>query len=185
MILPSVRTFEDAPATGSILTYAEWNAALYDTVNLILNPPMVQLQHTAVQSIPPGAWTALQFQTEIIDTEGMHSTTVNNSRVTPKTPGWYMGFFGMSFAGTSTSGKRQGVPRKNGNMSNTVTYGRHDVQPTQSGAVFRGYRFFMPFNGTTDYVEVAVWQNSGGALNTNVISAQDYPELTLRWWKTL
>lgn len=184
MIVPSVRTFVDAPDPNSILTYADWNAALYDTVSLILNPPMVQLQHTVVQSIPNQTWTALQFQTEIIDTEGMHSLTVNNTRVTPKTPGWYMGFFGMSWT-NNTLGKRQVVPRKNGNMSNTVTYGRTDVQPTNSGMVFRGFRFFMPFNGTTDYVEVAVWQNTGAALNTNVAGPQDYPELTLRWWKTL
>lgn len=184
MIVPSVRTFVDAPDPNSILTYADWNATLYDTVSLILNPPMVQLQHTTTISVPNNTWTALPFQTEIIDTEGMHSTTTNNTRVTPKTPGWYIGYFGMSWSGT-TAGKRQVVPRKNGNLSNTVTYGRNDVQPTNSGAVFRGFRFFMPFNGTTDYVEVAVWQNTGVGLSTISINVEDSPELTMRWWKTL
>lgn len=182
--VPPLKTFVDAPDRASILIYAEWNAALFDSVSLMLNPPMVQLQHTTAISVPNTTWTALPFQTEVIDTESIHSLTTNPSRVTPKTPGWYIGHFGMSWA-TNTAGKRHAVPRKNGTLNNATTYGRVDWLPTSSGAVNRGFRFFMPFNGTTDYVEVAVFQSSGAALSTFAASTQDYAELTMRWWKTL
>lgn len=182
MLVPTVRTFTDPPDPTSILTYAEWNATLYDTVNLVLNPPMVHVRQAVTQSIPNSTWTPLTFDTEIIDTEGIHSTATTPSRITPKTPGWYMGWFGGSWV-NNTAGTRAVSPRKNGNMA--VSYGRMDWRPVAGGTVLKGLRFWMPFNGTTDYVEVIAWQSSGGALNTWATGDEVYPEMFLRWWRTL
>lgn len=185
MQIPTVRTFVDRPNPAAILTYAEWNATLYDALFMMLNPPMVHVQQRVAQSIPNSAWTALTFDSEIIDTEGAHSTATNPSRVTPKTPGWYVGWFGASWA-SNTTGRRHILPRKNGSLLVSAgSYGRVDWRPTASGTVQKGFRFWMPFNGTTDYVDLAVLQTSGGSLSTFVTTEDLYPELYLRWKRTL
>lgn len=183
--VPAVRTFVDAPDPNSFLTYADWNAALFDTLSLILNPPMVHLQQQVAQSIANNTLTAITFDTEVIDTEGVHSTSTNPSRVTPKTPGWYMGWFGCSWATTST-GRRLVMMRKNGTGTGSAgTFGRVDWRPTSAGNAQKGFRFFQYFNGTTDYVELMVYQSSGAALSTFTGAPEVYPELFMRWWKTL
>lgn len=183
--VPPVRTFADKPDPTSILTYAEWNAALYDTLMLVFNPPMVHVRQTLSQSIPNNAWTALTFDLEIIDTEGSHGTT-NPTRVTPKTPGWYMGWFGASWVASSVVGTRAVTPRKNGNMAVSAgSYGRMDWRGMTGGPAVKGMRFWMPFNGTTDYVELMSFQSSGAALGTFIGAEEVYPELYLRWWRTL
>lgn len=183
--VPTVRTFKDKPDPESILTYAEWNASLYSALSMILNPPMVHVQQKTAQTIANNSFTGLNFDTEVIDTEGVHSLTVNPSRITPKTPGWYMGWFGASWANNVT-GRRIVQPRKNGSLLVSAgTYGRVEWRPTASGTTQKGFRFWMPFNGTTDYLEAAVWQNSGASLATFVANDEVYPELYLRWWRTL
>lgn len=185
MIVPTARTFADHPDPSSILTYAEWNATLYDTLSLILNPPMVQVQQTVAQSFPNGTLTAITFNTEVIDTEGMHSTTVNPTRITPKTPGWYLGWFGMSWS-SNTAGRRLLMPRKNGSgVTSGGTFGRVDWRPTSSGTVQKGFRFWQFFNGTTDYLELTAYQSSGANLSSTVATPDMYPELFMRWWRTL
>lgn len=184
--VPTPRVFKDRPDPASILTYAEWNAALYDTVYFLLNPPMVHVQQQTAQNIANSTWVAVTWDTEIVDTEGSHSTVTNPTRITPKTPGLYMGWFGSSWA-NNTTGKRHMAWRQNGTF--VGGHSRVDWRPTISGTAQKGFRFWLPFNGTTDYLELMVWQNSGATLATfpQVIEPDRAasPELYMRWWKTL
>lgn len=186
MIIPSGQRFADAPDPASILTYADWNATLYDALALILNPPMVHLQQATTQTIANSTLTAITFDTEVIDTEGMHSTTTTPSRITPKTPGWYVGWFGIGWS-TNSAGRRLNMVRKNGTgSSSSGTFGRVDLRPGTGGTqATKGFRFWQYFNGTTDYLELMAYQSSGAALNTFASVPEIQPELFMRWWKTL
>lgn len=178
--VPTARVFADKPDPTSILIYADWNAALYSVTTFLLNPPMVHVKQSVAQNITNASFAAINFDTEVIDTEGSHSST-NSSRITPKTPGWYIGYFGGSWA-SNTTGYRTYIPVKNGALS-TATYGRTSIRPTTGGTAQIGYRFFMFFNGTTDYVELWAWQNSTLTLGTFVVAEEVYPQMALRWWK--
>lgn len=187
--VPTVRTWKDAPDPESIPTYKEFGESLFDVVNFLLNPPMVHLiQRSPAQNLPNITWTPILFDSEFMDTEGMHNATVQGTRVTPKTPGWYRGWIGTSWNAHASGGlgKRHMMPRKNGDFA-LGNPQRRDIRPQGvENLVVKGERFFMSFNGTTDYVELMSWQNSGATLTT-AVSGSDEPrsELFLRWWRPL
>jgi len=60
--------------------------------------------HNASQSIPNTTWTILAFNSEIWDTDTIHSNTVNNSRLTCKTAGKYLVWMGITIT-TTAAGK--------------------------------------------------------------------------------
>ena len=49
-----------------------------------------RVYHNVAQSIPPKVWTPLAFNSERYDTDTIHSTVTNNSRLTCKTAGKYV-----------------------------------------------------------------------------------------------
>jgi hypothetical protein len=170
-----------------------WNEDLYATWQFLLNPPMCKARQTTLQSVVTGStWVVLAFQVEDVDNYGFHSTSVNPSRFTPTVAGWYKGYFGYSFkplnTAADTTGRRMGAIRMNGNTG--TYYGRADtLAPNIQNAnvVAKGNQWGpLYFNGTTDYVEVIVMQNSGSTLTTDVgAGATDYeeqPEFYMRWW---
>src|SRR4051794_16526480 len=52
--------------------------------------PSCAVYNDAAQSIPDGALTALTFNTEHFDTDSIHSTSSNTSRLTCQTAGIYV-----------------------------------------------------------------------------------------------
>lgn len=131
---------------------------------------LATLRQTVAQSIPTGAFTALTFDTEDADYAGGHSTVTNPTRYTGVHPGWYFvqGTFGIT---SSATGRRIVGIRKNGTGTGNPTDARSDAAAAASVQVFdvSGLVFL---NGTTDYIEVVAFQDSGGALNT-VVSSTD------------
>lgn len=59
-------------------------------LSLIANPPRCSVYMTTAAAIATGTPTALTWDTEEYDTDGMHSTTTNTSRITCVTPGLYL-----------------------------------------------------------------------------------------------
>ena len=115
---------------------------------------------SSTQSIPNSSHTAVNFNSEHFDTDSMHDTSTNNSRITVKTAGKYMVVANIVFAFNAT-GQRQVQIRVNGSTyrgkvfldANSATYGnRMNVSAILDLDV-------------DDYVECVVWQNSGGSLN--------------------
>ena len=79
--------------------------------------PHAFLRQTSNQSIVFGAWTAVTFDTEDVDTHSGHSTSVNTSRYTAAVAGWYHVVGRGSFAANST-GHRGVRIAKNGSVVN-------------------------------------------------------------------
>jgi hypothetical protein len=150
---------------------------LSSMMDWLYNPPIVRLKRTTDQAVATSTHTAISWNLVEYETENMWTATLP-TRVTPSTPGWYVGHAGFSFA-TSTTGYREMNVRVNGDNNTNVI--RHKSDATTGTFTVKGLPFLASFNGTTDYIEVTIWQNTGASLSTTSIAYETYPELTLRW----
>lgn len=169
MALPSTLASQ---STNGAATSA-WANGVKSWVDFLANPPCARVFHNAAQSIANTTFAALAFNSERYDVDTMHSTVTNTSRLTCNTPGLYHLEASVEFAGNATN-TRQAMIRLNG-----TTYIARSTSPgvtvDQSLVVSCDYRL-----SATDYVELVVWQNSGGALN--IQSTGNYsPEFSARW----
>lgn len=151
-------------AAGTRLTGAIWQSDVTDTATFLLNPPRFAGTQTVAQSIPAGTWTPLLLDTEQADEYNGHSTSSNTSRWVCPTgaDGWY-----------AVNGVAAFVPNASGFRAARIQV---------SGTAAPGLTVYLPTNGSAEsvvvtptrdilvtagqYVEVAGWQNSGGALST-------------------
>ena len=121
---------------------------------------------SGAQSITTSSDTLLTWDTETLDSDSIHSTSVNTGRITIVTPGTYaIGAF-VEWA-TNAAGGRQAYIRLNG-----TTIIARDARPATSTTYFPSCSpaTLYPLN-TGDYLEVFVYQDSGGSLNVNSSSA--------------
>jgi hypothetical protein len=145
---------------------AAGDKAYWSDVANAINPPLVRLVQQAGQSIPDATQTALTFGagSEDIDTHGFHDTVTNNTRITPNVAGYYE-FRGVYYTGAPTTPVSIDASfRKNGSTS--IPSGER----VNSGAIATGVMATctQPMNGSTDYMEFMAFQDSSGAVNTNV-----------------
>ncbi len=117
---------------------------------------------SAQQSVNNATETASNFDTEVFDTDGFHSNVTNNSRMTIPSgkDGKYLLLGRVAFV-ANTTGVRQGRLRKNGNLiavNTDTTPGSGGGQNIEVSGIYSAV--------AGDYFEVAYWQNSGGALNS-------------------
>lgn len=176
-----------APKTwvdGEIPDYAELQTELYDVMGFVLNPPAVKLRQTTNQSLTNGAWSYLSFDAAELDTHGAWNSAGNKTIITPQVPGFYLGWCGVAFStsGSFTAGQRDIEARIN-NVDSLVMH--KNIPPSAfSGSTYvkpAGLSFLAPFNGTTDYLQIRVYQASGTTMTT-VADRTDYqPQLFLKW----
>lgn len=116
------------------------------------------------QSIPNGTLTAVQWDAEEWDTDNIHSTTENITRLTCRTAGRYLVWYQVVF-GDNTTGGRLAHVRMNGSEQQYIAqyalekdpYGRWRMLATTVINLTAG-----------DYIELVVYQASGAALNIGV-----------------
>lgn len=121
-----------------------------------------------VQSTASGTFEPAEFNAEdSFDVLQAHSPTVNNSRFTPSVAGWYILDGSVAFASNST-GRRGTRWTKNG-----LAMGANQLwnSGTTGGMIFPAKPWAVYLNGQGDYVEMEIFQESGGALDT-VVSAE-------------
>lgn len=161
--VPSQRTW----ATGDIVTAAMMNGNVRDAVNFLANVPLFVGEQTVAQSIPTAAYTAVTWDTNVIDTYSGHSTVTNPSRYTAQVAGTYR-IYARSTFNASTAGARLAKVNKNGAglQSSQIEYA---VNPTtgQSITVYSEYEVACIVG---DYLEFAIYQSAGAALSTYVTS---------------
>lgn len=145
------------PSSGGTPTVA-WGDGLNTAVDLLANTPQAVVSHSTTQTATTSVEKTLNADTETYDSDVMHSTVSNTSRLTCKTAGRFDFTAAISFASNAT-GYRSLLFAKNGGTATTIA---------QVGA-FSGAGVFL--SGTisyvlavNDYVEVVAWQNSGGNL---------------------
>lgn len=124
--------------------------------------PACRLGHSAAQAIPNNVSTPVTFNTERHDTDGMHDTAVNPSRITIKTPGIYSLKAGGQFAAHATGFRVLSI-RKNG--ATVLSEVQQDGDTGDQNALTLGVPATDVLLAAGDYVELFAYQNSGGALN--------------------
>lgn len=132
-----------------------------DAINFLVNKPRAALYQATAQSVANGTWTATTFDSTLLDTYGGHSNSTNNSRYTAQVAGWYSLRCGGGWVTGTAGGGRGASIYKNGSF---YTAGAAVVGSTNviaSTPVSKDV-----YLAVGDYVELFVWQNSGGALNT-------------------
>jgi hypothetical protein len=164
------------PTTGAVIP-ASWGDIVRDDLEyLARNKPHCRVYNSANVSIPNLTRTAVTFNSERYDVGGCHSTAVNTSRLTvPAGEGGKYVIGGcVEFAGNAT-GTRQVEVYVNGTTLIAIQKdGAPDANPFEL-TINTEYAL-----SAGDYVELTVYQTSGGALNVLTASAYS-PEFWMRW----
>jgi hypothetical protein len=149
---------------GSKLTASIYGSDVTDDITFLTNPPDFVGTQSVAQSLANNTWTPLSMDTEQLDSYGGHSTSSNTSRYVAQVAGWYTasGIYAAAVSGTGFRAVRLQV-------NGTAVFGCAAYVPNngtaETGVVTPTRDIFL---NVGDYVEVAGWQLSGGALNTHV-----------------
>jgi hypothetical protein len=143
-----------ASGTGNLVTVP----SVTGTAMVSGNMPAFSAYQSTLQSVNSSTFAKVQLQTEEFDTASAFDSTTNY-RFTPLVAGYYQvsGNIGWGF----TSGQsvvslyKNGSRFKDGNFS---TGGSDGAQSVLSALVY--------LNGSTDYIEMYCYQNTGTAKNT-------------------
>ncbi|MFD9943191.1 hypothetical protein ACFWYW_14640 [Nonomuraea sp. NPDC059023] len=174
--VPTPRTW----TIGEVLSAAKMNAELRDALAFLLAPPMAILRKTANQLLPNGIHQTLTYETEDLDRDGGHSTTTNNTRYVAQTAGWHSLGAAAVFAANG-SGWRDVMFQKNATSATRQNRAVVAAIPGGAAQVAVAISGHMYLN-VSDFVEVAVYQNSGGGLN--VLPSDQDSRFEIRWVST-
>lgn len=141
---------DSAEATGlkwSAQTTADIGARVYDA---------------STQTLTTGSAAFINFDSETFDTDTMHDTVTNNTRLTATTAGKYLVIGQMEFAANATGERRLSIG-KNGATNDVATVVHDAAASGETRIIVAG---FVDLSAT-DYVQLEAWQNSGGNLNVS------------------
>lgn len=160
----------ESHVTGDVYTQPMWQE-LEDNVN---NGIVTQLGCTAYKSTPQviatNTATALTWDTEVVDTDSMHSVVTNPTRITAQTQGFYNCACTLQLSAGGTSGTLVELQL----FVNGSAVGP-GINMQSANAVDRITLGFPVYLNVNDYVEFMVTQDStanrstvGGATGTQV-----------------
>ena len=132
--------------------------------------PTVRVYNTGAQTIEDGTSEALTFNSERFDTDGMHSTLSNTTRLTATTAGIYQ-ITGM--VRTPGAGRRFLWIRKDGSTN-------IGLQEWDEGSLTVMQVASLYELAATEYVELMIGNFSGGDFDT-VVSNNYSPEFMMVW----
>lgn len=146
------RTINLPDANGTILTTA--------TAGVPVNGPAFSAYQTTAQTISNGTFTKISMPNEYFDTASAFDSTTNY-RFQPTIAGYYQLNGQFNTTGAS-SGYVQVAIYKNGSQYSTGSTTPNNT--SVGGMCITSVLLYL--NGSTDYVELYGWQNSGGPLGT-------------------
>lgn len=166
--------------SGQVVTAAQLNSNVRDALNFLLSPPTCELLQTVAQSCANGS-TTLLFDNEYVDTDNMHNTVTNTTRITAQTPGRYQIAGATAFAANAT-GTRGGWYLINGSAmgASEVIIPASASAGAQTEVNMRTKSIYM---NVGDYCEISAWQTSGGPINSYA-GGQGAPGFFMRWIST-
>ena len=89
-------------SAGDPILESDWDNYIKTNINNLIVPPVCVVYNSSDLLIPNNAFTDLTFNSESIDTDGMHSTSTNTNRITINTTGIYVMSLVGSFAADAT-----------------------------------------------------------------------------------
>lgn len=170
--VPTTRTF----VAAEVVLASYFNTNIRDPLNYLLAPPILELKQTSSQTITTATYTAYNYDTETVDSSGMHSTVTNTSRATAVYPGWYEGGGAVTMA-TSGTGLRASRWATNGTALNAS--GNY-VLPLGGFVTIVPMRAMKIFLNVNDYATAEGFQSSGGNLGTGTTTTEQ-SSMTFGW----
>jgi hypothetical protein len=149
-----------------------------DALTWAQNPPVFLGTQGTVQSLTNSSWVEIGLDTTQLDPYTGHSNSTNNPRYVPNQPGWYMACGVVAFTVNAT-GARAARLQLNSAVIKGAAGMTQGVGGSNDCAITATVRPIY-CNGTTDYISIAGWQGSGGALNT--ASDADLSSSLTVWW---
>lgn len=154
-----VLTADSTTSTG--LKWAAPGQSSFTGVKCVSTLGSISISNNTIQVVD---WNSENF-----DTDAFHSTSTNTSRITIPAgkDGKYQIIAKLHYIGNAT-GQRQIRLNKNGNFTSNAVVSSNGTTDT----VFVITEIFDLVAG--DYMEVAAYQNSGGALNISVSNTESF-----------
>lgn len=126
--------------------------------NVAVNGPACLVRAVTTTNVTNSVWTKIIYDSEVFDT----NNNFTNSRFTPNVPGYY----NVNFTVGALS-----FPVNNGTImasiyKNGTEYLRCGKIPVVLGGGIISGSTVMEFNGSTDYIEIYAFQNSGYTIST-------------------
>lgn len=135
------------------------------SVGLITNPPRCKIFKSAVASVPDATYTLVTWNSEDYDTDTMHNTSSQTSRIVATTAGLYMVTVQLAWASNATGGRAVDVRKNSAGSATGGTRVAQAMVPAQGNTAHVVAVTFDVQMSATDYLEFFAWQSSGGALN--------------------
>ena len=167
--------------TGTLITSTIWNQDVVDNVLFLANPPACRVYNSISQNITDNTELALTFDSERFDTDNMHSTSSNTSRITFNTAGVYIVTFTCELPADTTYQRVYAHIKLNGATSLAVSDSYAMTSSGYGAAVFVNVTTIYKF-AATNYVQALVFQdNSGGAAKSALASPNYSAEFAACW----
>ena len=134
-----------------------------------------RVRHSVHTVIGTGSLIALAFDTETYDTDGIHSLVANTERLTCQTDGKYFICGNIAWGGNTTGVRFVGIRLNGGSWLATEEY-----EPESTVEASQCVTDIWNLS-VSDYVELVVYQDSGGNLNLlGATTAQYSPEFMMQ-----
>lgn len=164
---------------AELISVQKLNEQWIDNIAFLANPPACRVWNNAAITIPDAGMTLMTYNSERFDTDSMHSTSVNTSRITFNTAGLYLVSFSMVITASSDYTGVMGRIRLNGTTPIAESGSQHNVisfNPNMTITTI--YKF-----AATDYVESLVYaDNTSAAANRQVLAvSNNSPEFSAVW----
>ncbi len=172
------------PATQSFLagekvTASKLNASTKTVLDFLLNPPRVNAFSGTGIATATSTSTLVTFDNESWDTDSMHSTTTNPSRITINTSGQYLVSFYARFPPNATGYRMLNLRLNSGGSSSggsTLSTIAIAAAPTTSTFVTRTLELTC---NSGDHYEMFATQSSGASLTLE--TGQRVTGMEFRW----
>lgn len=157
------------PTAGDVLSAASFNTGVKAVFDFLMNPPLCDLAMNSALAHANGVATLESYDTESNDTDSMHSTSTNPSRIIFTTAGRYhlaayvfMPQVPTTYSTYTVNLRLNAAGSSAGGTSiRSFSYGTPGGTPAQT--VTHLSRVFL----AGDYVEVFVTQSSGSTRTTD------------------
>lgn len=153
-------------ATAGNPTAAALNSLSTD-LGWLHDPPRCGVTRSAALAVATGVNTAVPFDTELWDTDTMHDTVVNTSRITCRSVGLYIATALIPWAVAVASTWRNATIRLNGGASiGQDDRGSNPAAGSPTSVTLSSLPWPLAVG---DFLELVLFQASGGALNVTPI----------------
>jgi hypothetical protein len=146
--------------TGAVFTALMWQLIQDNIDNGIVIQLGCRVYNSATRNLSTNNLAALLWDTNLTDTDGMHSTTSNTSRIYANWTGWY---HIQATVAWDTSGGSTGYRQLQILLNGVTTIATAAATPASGGACQMSVSCDRYFTAG-DYVEIMAYQNSGVTL---------------------